>query len=532
MSHDQDQPDVVDHTLKVDDDDLFASAVQSPLTESAASPPPSGAAPGSGPLSADLADATAEVSLEDDEETPSPAEAARLSLDDASELTEPAEPPPEPADRQTEPARENGAASSETAQIQSTVQEDANGEEDDEETDQFIEVSVVEPVKIGDGMSSYMAYKVITKTNVSYFKRQRFSVMRRFSDFLGLHDKLVEKHIRSGRIVPPAPEKSVIGTTKIKIGGGSGGGGGHASHGGGPETGGGQSEFIERRRAALERYLNRTAAHPTLRADPDFREFLELDEELPRATQTSALSSAGVLRLFNRVGETVSKIAFKMDESDVWFEERVQQMESLDGQLRKLHGSVESLVLYRRELATSTAQLARAAAMLSNVEEHTALSRALSQLAELQERVERLHSQQADNDFYMLAEMLKDYVMLLGAVKDVFHEREKLYQTWQHAQQTLTKKREAKARLELQGRSDKLQQLGDEVTEWESKVERSQEEFERISRSIKKEMEMFDCNRVKDFKDCIVKYLETLMANQQKLVKLWETFLPEAKAIA
>ena len=51
------------------------------------------------------------------------------------------------------------------------------------------------------------------------------------------------------------------------------------------------------------------------------------------------------------------------------------------------------------------------------MEEHTALSRALSQLAELQERVERLHSQQADNDFYMLAEMLKDYVMLLGAVK-------------------------------------------------------------------------------------------------------------------
>ena len=52
----------------------------------------------------------------------------------------------------------------------SCPQEDGNGEEDGEETDQFIEVSVVEPVKIGDGMSSYMAYKVITKTNVSYFK--------------------------------------------------------------------------------------------------------------------------------------------------------------------------------------------------------------------------------------------------------------------------------------------------------------------------------------------------------------------------
>lgn len=35
------------------------------------------------------------------------------------------------------------------------------------------------------------------------------------------------------------------------------------------------TEFIEKRRAALERYLNRTAAHPVLSVDPDFREFLE-----------------------------------------------------------------------------------------------------------------------------------------------------------------------------------------------------------------------------------------------------------------
>jgi sorting nexin-1/2 len=44
-------------------------------------------------------------------------------------------------------------------------------------------------------------------------------------------------------------------------------------------------QFVERRRAALERYINRTALHPSLRADPDFREFLELDSELPKSTQ-------------------------------------------------------------------------------------------------------------------------------------------------------------------------------------------------------------------------------------------------------
>jgi len=38
------------------------------------------------------------------------------------------------------------------------------------------------------------------------------SVYRRFSDFLGLHEKLVEKHQARGMIVPPAPEKSIVGT--------------------------------------------------------------------------------------------------------------------------------------------------------------------------------------------------------------------------------------------------------------------------------------------------------------------------------
>lgn len=44
--------------------------------------------------------------------------------------------------------------------------------------------------------------------------------------------------------------------------------------------------------------------------------FILLEDELPRANSTSALSGAGVLRLFNRVGETVNKITFKMDEND------------------------------------------------------------------------------------------------------------------------------------------------------------------------------------------------------------------------
>ncbi len=171
-------------------------------------------------------------------------------------------------------------------------------------------------------MSSYLAYNVTTRTNSNYFKKKEMNVIRRFSDFLGLHEKLCEKYRQNGRIIPPAPDKNVVGTTKVKM-----------SHDGEE----GQNEvindlilvldwilnlvffqFVERRRAALERYMNRTAAHPSLRTDPDFREFLELESDLPKSKETATLSGRNVMKLINKVGDSLSSITLKMEETDEW----------------------------------------------------------------------------------------------------------------------------------------------------------------------------------------------------------------------
>ena len=86
----------------------------------------------------------------------------------------------------------------------------------------------------------------------------------------------------------------------------------------------------------LCRYLNRIAKHPVLRKDDDFREFLENPNEvsqcrlystscsinplswqqLPKASDTAALSGAGLMRLVKNVGESFSKIAGKKAETD------------------------------------------------------------------------------------------------------------------------------------------------------------------------------------------------------------------------
>ena len=61
---------------------------------------------------------------------------------------------------------------------------------------QYIEITVTEPQRQGEGISSFLVYRVTTKTNIALFRRKEFAVWRRFSDFLGLHAKLEEKYLR------------------------------------------------------------------------------------------------------------------------------------------------------------------------------------------------------------------------------------------------------------------------------------------------------------------------------------------------
>ncbi|CAB1421843.1 unnamed protein product [Pleuronectes platessa] len=408
------------------------------------------------------------------------------------------------------------SATASLAKPQSAALEEMDEEEEEEQEDQFeIFVSVKDPEKIGDGMTAYMAYKLSTQTTLPMFRTKTFTVRRRFSDFLGLYEKLSEKHGPNGYIVPPPPEKSILGMTKMKVG----------------KDDSSSADFVERRRGALERYVQRVVNHPSLLQDPDVREFLER-EELPRAVSTQALSGAGFLKMINKATDAVSKMTIKMNESDVWFEDKLQEVESADQQFRKLHALVESLVVHRKELSLNTASFAKSAAMLGSAEDNTALSRALSQLAEVEDKMEQLHQDQASNDTFSFAELIADFIRLLGAVRGSFDHRIKAWQRWQDGQAMLQKKRETEAKLLWANKPDKLQLAKEEIAEWEAKVTQYEREFDRVSATVRKEVIRFEKEKAKNFKRQIIKYLESLLQSQQQLIKYWDAFLPEAKAIA
>lgn len=110
-------------------------------------------------------------------------------------------------------------------------------------------INVGDPHKVGDLTSSHTEYSVTTKTTSKGYRNPEFTVSRRYRDFLWLYTQLHNNN--PGVIIPPPPEKQAVGRF--------------------------EADFVESRRAALERMLNKSAAHPILQHDSDLKLFLESD---------------------------------------------------------------------------------------------------------------------------------------------------------------------------------------------------------------------------------------------------------------
>ena len=128
------------------------------------------------------------------------------------------------------------------------------------------------------------------------------------------------------------------------------------------------------------------------------------------------------------MGDTVNKMTCKMEETDPWFEDKIVQLDALESQLKKLYTLTEALAFSRREMAIATGQFAASASILATTEDSSNLSRALGHLAKTEEKLEIIQHKQADADYLQLFELIKDYVALMGAVKDALTERQKAFQ--------------------------------------------------------------------------------------------------------
>ncbi|KAK1982302.1 Vps5 C terminal like-domain-containing protein [Colletotrichum cereale] len=366
-------------------------------------------------------------------------------------------------------------------------------------------ISVGDPHKVGDLTSSHIVYSVRTKTSSKAYKQPEFEVKRRYRDFLWLYNTLHGNN--PGVVVPPPPEKQAVGRF--------------------------ESNFVEGRRAALEKMLNKTAAHPTLQHDADLKLFLEsesfnVDVKHKERRDPIPGESKGVL---GSLGISVGS-SNKFVEQDDWFHDRKVYLDALENQLKALLKAMETMVGQRKMMAEAAGDFSASLHALSTVELSPSLSGPLDALSELQLTIRDVYDRQAQQDVLTFGIIIEEYIRLIGSVKQAFSQRQKAFHSWHSAESELQKKKSTQDKLLRQGKSqqDRLNQVSAEVGDAERKVHQARLLFEDMGRLMRAELDRFEREKVEDFKSGVETFLESAVEAQKELIEKWETFLMQLDA--
>jgi sorting nexin-1/2 len=367
------------------------------------------------------------------------------------------------------------------------------------------QIYVGDPHKVGDLTSSHIVYSVRTKTTSKGYKQPEFEVKRRYRDFLWLYNTLHGNN--PGIVVPPPPDKQAVGRF--------------------------DSNFVESRRAALEKMLNKTAIHPTLQHDPDLKLFLEsetfnVDIKHKERREPIPTESKGVL---GSLGINVGG-GNKFVEQDDWFHDRKVYLDALENQLKGLLKAMETMVGQRKMMAEAAGDFSASLHALSTVELSPSLSGPLDALSELQLTIRDVYDRQAQQDVLTFGIILEEYIRLIGSVKMAFSQRQKAFYSWHTAESELQKKKATQDKLLRQGKSqqDRLNQMSAEVGESERKVHQARLLFEDMGRLMRSELDRFEKEKVEDFKSGVETFLESAVEAQKELIEKWETFLMQLDA--
>lgn len=296
-------------------------------------------------------------------------------------------------------------------------------------------------------------------------------------------------------VVPPPPEKQAVGRF--------------------------DTNFVESRRQALERMLNKIASHSILHHDADLKIFLESDAfNIDVKNKENREPDLGQNKgMFSSLGINVGGSGGKFVEHDDWFHDRRVYLDALESQLKALMKAIDSVVTQRKGLADAAGEFAVSLGNLAQVELSPVFSGPLQALSDVQVRIRELYERQAQQDVLTLGITIDEYIRLIGSVKQAFSQRQKAFHSWHTAESELAKRRSAHDKLMRQGKSqqDKLNEVGAGVSDAEKKAHQARLLFEDMGRLMRGELERFEREKVEDFKSGVETFLEGAVEAQKEV---------------
>nr|XP_009789422.1 PREDICTED: sorting nexin 2B-like isoform X2 [Nicotiana sylvestris] len=400
---------------------------------------------------------------------------------------------------------------------------------------EFLRISVSDPLKeqeltnsLVPGGSNYVTYLITTRTNLPDFDGTEFSVRRRFRDVVTLSDRLAESY--RGFFIPLRPDKSVVESQVMQ-----------------------KQEFLEQRRAALEKYLRRLAAHPVIRRSEELRMFLEANGKLPLVRTTDVASrmldgavklpkqmfsaetvgggmvdvnevaqpakgGRDLLRIFKELKQSVTYdwggVKPQVVEEDKELLEKKEKLQDFEQQLSNVSQQAEALVKAQQDIGETMGQMGLAFVKLTKFETEQAVydsqrTRAadMKNVATAAVKASRLYRELNAQTVKHL-DKLHEYLGVMLAVNNAFSDRSSALLTVQTLLSELSSLNSRIEKLEAasskifggdRSRIRKIEELKETLRVTEDAKSSAVSEYERIKENNKNELERFEKERHDDF---------------------------------
>ncbi|RIA98635.1 hypothetical protein C1645_749410 [Glomus cerebriforme] len=385
-------------------------------------------------------------------------------------------------------------------------------------------ITVTSPIKELDGTKeAFISYLITTETTLETFAEPKVTVRRRFQDFVLLYNSLSKDF--AACVVPPLPDKHRLEyITGDRFG----------------------PEFVEKRRASLQRFLERLAHHPTLQKSEYFRIFLESREWNAESFYRQRKSGDGV---FENLGDALLNAFSKIKKPDERFIEIKENIDKIEENLQTIERLYFKIIKRQTDLEFDYREFGSSIVNLGKLE--TGIITQLESFGETTNKFADAWKQMSDREENEYLNQIREFLSYCHCVKNILKLRDQKQVDFEELSEYLQGALAEKESLlntgkgstglssflrdkvdyiknvdQEQAKKERLQKLDAKIAELKSEVESSNDISEKFSEEIVKEYEIFQTIKSVELKDSLLAYTDRHVEFYRQGLQLWEEIIP------
>ncbi|KAJ0022694.1 hypothetical protein NQD34_014828 [Periophthalmus magnuspinnatus] len=352
-------------------------------------------------------------------------------------------------------------------------------EQNPEERERDLFITVDNPESQVTAIETFIMYRVLTRTTRGDFDSSEVEVRRRYQEFSWLRSKLEESH--PTLIIPPLPEKFVVKGMVERF----------------------SEDFIETRKKALHRFLQKLSVHPVLSHSPHLKAFLTAQDLTPHKKQGPGLLS--------RMGDTMRSMAQSMR----GVRGRAEEFSSLQDYTDRFNSTIcsvdrvtQRVIREQKEYLDELRQYSPTYSQWAELEE--GLSETLKGVARSLDLIGQETEGQVQELSEVLVPVLHEYVLCADTLKMVLRRRDNIQADFEVKNEAL-----ATRKVEQETLQEEVDSLADRL--------------EQANVALRADWRHWRSSLRSDIQTSLLSTAERNVQYYEKCLAIWESFLLSQK---